>query len=159
MFYFPQYTTLLCTGFEYRTFELPSHLANHFTIRRYQQFSNDIETLYLSDFNCFSQVTVNDKSLENPDIERSFKLFFFNPMKYSLKPNKKTYFWTLKNTLGLIDQTAKSRLLSRRSQILNKYNFILVPLKTLPVNFILVSVLQISKYFYIYAKECMCFPN
>ena len=34
-----------------------------------------------------------------------------------------------------------------------------MPLKTLPVNFILVSVLQISKYFYIYAKECMCFPN
>jgi hypothetical protein len=54
-------------------------------------YKNYRETLYLSDFNFFSQVTVKDKPLENPD-RKKFLTNFFNPIKYSLQPNKKLIF-------------------------------------------------------------------
>ena len=57
-----------------------------------------------------------------------------------------------------ISMTAKNYFLSRRSSISNKFNFVLVPLKTISKFY-----LQYYKFpnisIFLIAKECMCFPN
>ena len=58
-------------------------------------------TLYLSDFKLFSQATVNDKSLKNPDREKFETLFFTQFNNHFINKHnitqQKNYFRTLKN--------------------------------------------------------------